>query len=355
MRKIYLDNIRWATVLLVMAYHVFYMFNGVGILGGVGCFSAVQYQDAFMTFVYPWFMVLLFVIAGISTKYALDKKTIKEFISERTVKLLVPATLGLFAFQWIVGYYNITIGGAVDLMPSFMVYPISVISGIGPLWFAQTLWIFALAAVLIKIIDRKDYLMKLGCKCSIIIVFMFLFLLWGSSQILNVPVLTMYRFGIYFVSFLSGYLVLSHDGIQDKIEKMHIPLVVAAVIMGIVYIIFYFGRNFTSDEVLKSLFTNAYAWIMVLAILGCGRAWFDRESKFTKYMSQSSYGFYVLHYAVTIISCYYLKMINLPPVMIYIIAFVCVFTITPILYEIIKRIPIYRWLVLGQRRNHVKG
>ena len=35
MRKIYLDNIRWMTVLLVLIYHVCYMFNGVGILGGI--------------------------------------------------------------------------------------------------------------------------------------------------------------------------------------------------------------------------------------------------------------------------------------------------------------------------------
>lgn len=35
MRKYYLDNIRWATVLLVLFYHVCFMFNGVSIVGGV--------------------------------------------------------------------------------------------------------------------------------------------------------------------------------------------------------------------------------------------------------------------------------------------------------------------------------
>ena len=29
MRKIYLDNIRWITVVLVVIYHVIYIFNGV--------------------------------------------------------------------------------------------------------------------------------------------------------------------------------------------------------------------------------------------------------------------------------------------------------------------------------------
>ena len=31
----YLDHIRWMTVLLVIVYHVCYLFNGVGIFGGV--------------------------------------------------------------------------------------------------------------------------------------------------------------------------------------------------------------------------------------------------------------------------------------------------------------------------------
>ena len=46
MRKHYIDNIRWMTVVFVVIYHVIYMYNGV-IQGGVaGPFHVVQYQDA---------------------------------------------------------------------------------------------------------------------------------------------------------------------------------------------------------------------------------------------------------------------------------------------------------------------
>ena len=73
MRKPYLDNLRWAAVVLVMLYHVIYMFNASGVAGSTGHFAEVQPQDALMPAVYPWFMVLLFVIAGISARYALQK------------------------------------------------------------------------------------------------------------------------------------------------------------------------------------------------------------------------------------------------------------------------------------------
>ena len=65
MRKTYIDNIRWMTVVAVVIYHVLYMFNGVVTSGVIGPFAPVQYQDAFLYFIYPWFMLLLFVISGI--------------------------------------------------------------------------------------------------------------------------------------------------------------------------------------------------------------------------------------------------------------------------------------------------
>ena len=36
MRRKYLDNIRWMTVAVVLLYHVFYMYNAVGVPGVVG-------------------------------------------------------------------------------------------------------------------------------------------------------------------------------------------------------------------------------------------------------------------------------------------------------------------------------
>ncbi len=358
MRKYYLDNIRWATVLLVMVYHVFYMFNAAGVLGGVGSFGKVQYQDGLLYFVYPWFMVLLFTIAGMSAKYALEKVTSKEFIRKRTWKLLVPSTLGLMVYQWIVGYYNIKIGGGLAYMPSFMVYPISVLSGVGPLWFAQVLWLFSLLLLLIRRIDKNERLWKLGGKCNAAVLLLSALLIWGGAQVLNMPVFTTYRFGIYLTAFLLGYFVLSHDKAQETLEKMCLPMLLIGVVMGIAYVIFYFGRNYAKEDVLRSLFTNVYAWVMTLAVLGCGEKWFDRQNAFCSYMTKTSYGFYVLHYTFVLIPCYYLKnSTSLPAWAVYIIALLIVFAGTFVLNELISRIPVVRCLILGIRREkkHDKG
>ena len=44
MRKIYLDNVRWMTVVLVVIYHVVFMFNGVSTAGVIGPFRDFSHR-----------------------------------------------------------------------------------------------------------------------------------------------------------------------------------------------------------------------------------------------------------------------------------------------------------------------
>lgn len=352
MRKHYLDNIRWITVLLVLVYHVFYLFNGVGVLGGVGGFSQPQYQDAFLYFVYPWFMVLLFVVSGISSRYALQTRTDKQFIKARTLKLLVPSTLGLLAFQWIVGWLNLKIGGALALIPPILRYPIMAMSGVGPLWFIQMLWLFSLLLLLIRRMDKGDALYRLGGKCGTLCLLLLFLPIWGAAQILNAPVITTYRFGIYFLAFLLGYFVFSHDEVMERVEKIRIPALVSAIVLGIAYTWYFFGTNYSDAACLKHLFTNLYLWIAVLAILGCAKAWLNRTSPFMSYMAKASFGIYIVHYAVVLSACYFLKTYaTLPTAVIYLVALAAVLILSPALYEVIRRVPILRFCVLGVKKG----
>lgn len=46
---------------------------------------------------------LLFVVSGMSARYYLQSHTTKQFVKDKTRKLLVPSTIGLFVFQWLLG------------------------------------------------------------------------------------------------------------------------------------------------------------------------------------------------------------------------------------------------------------
>ena len=348
MRRIYIDNIRWATVLLVLIYHVCYIFNGVGVPGGIPNAENIPAFDALAYVVYPWFMVLLFVVSGMSAKYSLQKRAIKQFLKERAVKLLVPSTLGLFAVHWITGYLNIKMGGGLPYIPSALIYPISAVSGTGPLWFIQMLFVFSCILALLKNIDKNDRVWKVCKKANLPIILSLFVVIFGAAQILNMPVLTTYRFGIYFAAFLIGYYVFSHEEVQEKIESVCIPMLCLAVIGAVCYTVYYFGSDYTSPECLQSIITNLYLWVVVLAVIGCTKKYCGGETAFTRYMAKSSFGFYVLHYLVLTVVCYLLQYrFDFPAIYNYVIALAAELLITFSLYELLKRVPIARYLILG--------
>lgn len=356
MRRNYLDNLRWATVLLVLVYHVCYLFNGVGILGNIPGAPNLPWCDWFAAAVYPWFMALLFLAAGMSSRFALENRTAKEFLRERAIKLLVPSTLGLFILHWVTGYLNIKMGGGLAYIPGFLVYPISAISGTGPLWFAQMLFLFSCALVLLKKVDRGDRLWEWCGRLPVwVAAVVTLFLLWGGAQVGNLPVLTMYRFGIYFGAFLLGHYVFSHDGVIDALAKGWPWLAGLAVLAGGVYLYRYGGGDYTDPACLRSFLTNCYAWLAVLALLGLFRRCFDRANTVCGYLTRASFGLYVLHYPAFLWTGYLLTAYcALPAAANYLILLVCGTALTFAAYEGLRRVPVLRFLVLGQKGKGAK-
>jgi surface polysaccharide O-acyltransferase-like enzyme len=86
-------------------------------------------------------------------------------------------------------------------------------------------------------------------------------------------------------------------------------------------------------------------------MMGWFQAKFDSTSPFATYMARNSFGLYIIHYLVVASLGYMMKTYTqLPPVVIYVILTVAVFTVTPLLNEIIKRIPFIRWSVLGEKK-----
>ncbi len=352
-RKAYIDNIRWGTILLVIVYHVIYNFNSVGIIKNIGV-DGIPQLDTFLTFVYPWFMCLLFVVGGMSARYSLEKRNGKTFAKERAKRLLVPSIAGIFILGWISGWvtnqYTDMFMGNGDLIPGVIKYIIFCLMGIGPLWFAHELFLASMLLLLIRAIDKKDQLWTLGGKAKIWVLLLLVVAVWGSSRILNTPLIEVYRNGIYIFMFLLGYYVFSHEEVTDSLVKWKIPLLIAAVLTGVAYTIYHYGENYAAKEVLRSFFTNAYAWIMILAILGCFKAWCNRETKFTHYMTVRNFGFYVLHYPVLIIIAYLVTTyLQLPMIWNYVVILVLEFIFLPLVYELISRIPVLRFLLLGKK------
>lgn len=362
MRKHWIDNLRWVTVLLVLLYHVIYFYNNKGVFGGIGGFGdGPQYQDVIMYILYPWFMPLLFILAGISAKYALEKHSGKEWFRERTRKLLVPSTIGLFFFGFIIGWFNTSTAPAEDVLsglPGPIRYLIWVISGTGPLWFIQDLWLLSLLILLVRRIDAKGRFYNVCSRIGIVPVILLGALFWLGHQTLVMSpdpegidgLLNLYKPIFYAIPLLMGYFVFAHDRVQEMLGKYRVTLTVCAGVAGIVLIATTFGQNNTLPEYLSTPLNNIYGWLMCLAMMGWFKRCFDRTGRFAAYMTRSSYGIYIVHYLVIASVGTLLKVrTQLPPVFIYLILTAAVFTLSPLLYELIRRIPFLRWCILGEK------
>lgn len=373
MRKHYLDNIRFLTIFFVVIFHVYFYYNNIGteaMFAGLKPYEgAVTFAGIYQYFVYPWFMLLLFVVAGISARYALEKRTERQFLKERVDKILAPSTLGVLAFGWLGGYViylHTARGNMPESVPAFVRVIIILCCGIGALWFCHVLFVAALFLLLIRKIAGKcstddekicgwiDQKLSHGIPFVIVMAAVY-FVFWGGSHILNMLLITFYRNGIYIPAFLAGYYLFSNESVMEKIKNAVLLLGICAAVSGIFYIVRCYGMAYTDKDVLSRWDLNLYAFFMVLLVLGAGPKWLDFSNNFTNYMGKCCFGIYVLHIPVLLVINYLLAGKELPLTVVYGIELVGGFVVSILLYEVIRRIPVLRYWILGIRkqRNNV--
>ena len=359
MRRHYLDNIRWMTVVAVVVYHVIFIYNAVmPPYKRIGAFAETQTQDAVLYVLYPWFMILLFIVAGISSRCYLETHSIRDFVRTRTRKLLVPSTIGLLLFGWLQGWLNMTLAGGFDgipdTMPKVAVFSIMVASGTGVLWFIQMLWLFSILLALVRKFE-KGGLYELCGKANVFVLLLLGIPLYFSGLVLNTSVVTVYRFGIYAFAFFLGYFVFAHETIIDRLGKIDIALGIAALMSGALYLYLHYGDEYAIMPTVNSVSAVVYAWLASLAILALMKRRYNRESAFTSFMTKRSFGLYVFHYFPLTFAAWMLELYaKVSAVPTYVIAALSAFFGAFVLYETVVRIPFVRWCLLGIKKSAKK-
>lgn len=358
-RYYFIDNIRWVVVLLVLLYHVFYNYNSLGVFGAIGSLGTNQWQDIVCTLLNPWFMPLLFIVAGASSKYALDHHTSKEFRTERRRKLLIPSTLGIMVFGWILGMINMANAG-IELpegTPGWVIYLIALPSGTAHLWFIQDLFGFSLLLLLVRKwlnVERVNrWITTLSNRAMTLLMIGVFGVLYVTSltQVDNpteaMGLLNLYRPVFYFACFLMGYYIFSSETMHDYLASKAKVLVVLAIMSATAFGIRYYGVDYTLPSVLQSPLCILFCWTAILAMFGGFKRWADKTTPVASYMARSSFGIYIVHMTVCSATCILLKSSTLPVWSIYLITITTTYLGSFLLWETLRRIPFVRWCVFG--------
>lgn len=168
---------------------------------------------------------------------------------------------------------------------------------------------------------------------------------------------------LFVVAYLFGYYIFVRNDVQEWLSRYCLLTIPAALACGIWLTVTTFGQDAYSPAYLRSVGNNLYAWLAILAMFGGFKRWLDRPvvwqipirtvtEKTTKTISPAkhSYGLYILQFVVYMSAGYVLRVHTmLPPWAMYVLLFAAMFTLTPALYMIIRRIPVLRWCVLGEK------
>lgn len=352
-RRHYIDNLRWMAVLFLFVYHACMVWNDFGEgfyvwAGGNGILTYV------ITFCYPIYMPLLFCLAGISTKYALRKRSYSAYFKERFLRLGLPFLTGILLLVPVQTYYaevfhNGYTGSYWQQYALFFTKNTDFTGYKGGftlahLWFILFLLIISIVGLFIIGINEKIGFNKRIGKSDfnfILAIVVPILLLWLTAPMLeHMAGKSIVK---YLVCFLLGYYLMADDRIVNVCKDYWSLMGSMYLVLNIFHLIMFSFYGFTRGS-LYNLLSVSVSWLGILSAIGVGKRWLNFANKLTLYFTKASYPYYLLHQTVLVVVAYfvltYLRGVALQFTLIVVVSFL----LTALLYEIVCRIPHLRTL-----------
>lgn len=344
-RLSYLDWLRFLVVLSLAPFHAALSYTGMGvvyvydtpvrdlILGGrLGCDSGPAVMRYFTIFMDNWFIHLLFLVSGVGAALSLKKRTAGRFMAERANRLLIPLLVGTLLFisvqSWLralsFGTYS---GGFFSFYPHFFNGSFTGPGSkgnfdYGHLWFLLYLFVFsALALPFFLILNRRGgssrtfSAAKRLCGGSLIL----LPAVWiaaleavfrpgwpGFQNLIN----DWANFTVYLSFFVFGFIAGSAPGLLESMERNRLTALLAGITAFIarlgVYRLFDVTPGWSAANMATQAFRGAAAWLIVVAAMGYGRRFLNRESRALSAARDLSFPLYLVHYVFLTAATYLL-------------------------------------------------
>ena len=349
MRRHYVDNLRWICILLLFPYHAAMIYNCWGENFYIRC-APNEPISAVIIASYTWFMPLLFVLAGASSRFALEKRSAKEYILERVKKLLVPFAAGILLLVPVQTYFagrfhNGYTGGYLAQYRLFFAKfgDLSGYAGgftVGHLWFLLYLFVISLLSLpLMRLFLNGKLFRRFKTPSLLVLLSLFVIPLAGSA-VLEIGGKSL---GEYFSLFLMGFFLVGSDETVERIERFRLPLGAAAVLLTAAKLVLYYSLNFRTGFGVD-LFDALLGWVCILALIGLGKRCLNNAGPVSVYLSRACFPVYLLHQSVLVAVAFFVtKLIASPGAQ-----FLCITVFSAALtfaaFEGVRRIPYVRFL-----------
>lgn len=355
MRKHYIDNLRWLILLILIPYHAAQAWNTWGEPNYI-LFEGNRAISSIIVFFSPYFMPLLFVLAGISTKFALQKRTKKEYLIERVHRLLVPLLFGTIFFMPVMTYLADSFHGSYQggFWAHYVVFFTKLTDwtgadggfSLGQFWFLLYLMIISMAGVcVITLLNKIPVKLRKTIPFKMVLVFGLPLPL--LSELLSIGGKS---FVEYTYLFLIGYYVLADEEVVDKAEKNSLLLLGVGLIATILNVYLFIWSDV--ELVFLNLITKCVSeWIMIIAFIGLAKRNLNFEGKISNYMNKRSFLFYIYHFIWVVLFQYILYgFVGNKTIVLYTGPVLFAYLMTAICCEISIRVPVLCFLT-GTKYN----
>lgn len=349
-RKYYIDNLRWLAILLLFPFHTAQIWSG-GEYSGFYIWSHTNTAlYVFSTFVYPWYMTLLFTIAGMSCKYALQKRTNKQFVAERIKKLVIPFFFGLIALVPVMTYiaevfFNGYTGTYWQQYGLFFTKETDLTGyqgGFTPahLWFLIYLFVVSIAALLIVLLQKK-YLpkFKVGSVSYFVIILLFV-PEWFCGYVLNIGGKSL---GQFLILFLFGYYIFSQESILQQLKQCRYVSLAICILSGSLYTYLYCFENIRNIWI-----TGLYIFFGctgIITLLSIGQSKLNFHNRLSVYFTKASFSVYILHMPILVVVGFFVLKLPVGVAGQFLLIVLISFIATILIYEIVKRVPVLRFFL----------
>jgi hypothetical protein len=318
----------------------------------------------------PWRLTLLFLISGVATGYLLERQGVRDFLGQRSVRLLVPLLFGMavivppqsylqvveklgysgsyldFWKLYLTGYHGFCQQSDCLLLPTW-----------NHLWFVVYLWVYTVVLyVAIRLLPRAPAWLRKVTERRLAGVAV---LVWPAAYFVLIRLLLSGRFpathalvgdwynhALYGATFLLGFALAGVQAPWVTLERARWGALGVAV-LGWAYLCAILGMYEPAPTIPDAVYITARVvygieqWSAIVAILGFARRHLVHDSAARRYLTTAIFPVYILHQTVIVICAHSLKPANLNPAVEGILLVGVTAAASFMGYEVIRRI---RWL-----------
>lgn len=331
-RRYDIDWLRVITIGMLLVYHSAIGFQPWGAL--IRFIQNDQFNEPIwmvMSMMNIWRIPLLFVVSGMGVWFAMQRRSWKPLIAERSKRILLPFLVGLFC--WVPLHQN--------LWQHYYSQPILYFPNPGHLWFLGNIFIYVL------ILTPAFYLLETyGEKPSVkrfqgiinhpmfLVLLIILFVIESeliSPESFELYAMTWHGFCLGMVAFIMGFLMaFSGTELWQTLSRYRWLSLGIAIMLYLIRVIYFELRT---PDFLMSI--ESCLWIY--AVLGLGFQYLNRSSKVLSYLSQAAYPIYIIHMMLLYLGSILIFPTQMSPIMKLILLLLFTFGSCFLIYELIIR------------------